>query len=340
MVLYYVIYMEKEFNKKFSSLKSVPHMIILVPLIFLIFISILSCGVNQNKTSIDFPDASGYVNDFTNTFSKSWINQTGQLVQNVEKETSCEIAVAVIDSLEGYSIEEYAAGLFNEWGIGKKDKDNGVLLLVALSDRKLRIEVGYGLEGVLTDLQAKVIIEEVIIPRFSSNKYESGIYNGVIAIVNTIHLDRGMEQISYSDSITLLQKKSFTQSKWFVVVIILSVLLPWILIGVISGSLRLKRYIKEHRCPKCKKIGLVIKQKILINPTYDYPGKLEVEKYCKYCGFKEKSTNTILRLNKRSTPGSSLSGFSSSSGSSSSSSSSSNGFGGGSSGGAGASGSW
>ena len=332
--------MEKEFNKKFSSQKSVTHVIILVPLIFLIFISILSCGINQNKTSIDFPDASGYVNDFTKTLSDNWINQTEQLVQNVEEETSCEIVVAVINSLEGYSIEEYAAGLFNEWGIGKKDKDNGVLLLVALSDRKLRIEVGYGLEGVITDLQANLIIEEVIIPRFSSNKYESGIYNGVIAIVNTIHLDRGMEQISYSDSIALLQEKSFTQSKWFVVVIILSVLLPWILIGVISGSFRLRRYIKEHRCPKCKKIGLLIKQKILISPTYDYPGKLEVKKYCKYCGFKEKSTNTILRLNKRFTSGSSLSGFSSSDDNSNSSSSSSSGFGGGSSGGAGASGSW
>ncbi len=332
--------MEKEFNKKFSSIKSVPPMIILVPLVFLIIIFILSCGINQNKTSIEFPDASGYINDYTNTLSKSWINQTEQFVQNVEKETSCEIAVAVIDSLEGYSIEEYAAGLFNEWGIGKKDKDNGVLLLVALRDRELRIEVGYGLEGIITDLQSKVIIEEVIAPRFSSNKYESGIHNGVIAIANTIYLDRGMEQTLYTDSITPVQKKSFTQSGWFVVIILLSVFLPWILIGVISGSLRLKRYIKEHRCPKCKKIGLVIKQKILVSPTYDYPGKLEVEKYCKYCDFKEKSINTILRLNKSSASESSSSDFSSSSGSSISSSSSSSGFGGGSSGGGGASGSW
>ena len=81
--------MEKEFNKKFSSLKSVTHVIIFVPLIFLIFISVLSCGINQNKTSIDFPDASGYINDFTKTLSDNWINQAEQLVQNVEKIFLC-----------------------------------------------------------------------------------------------------------------------------------------------------------------------------------------------------------------------------------------------------------
>ncbi len=116
-------------------------------------------------------------------------------------------------------------------------------------------------------------------------------------------------------------------------------MLPWILIGAIFGSSRLKHYKKEDRCPKCKKIGLVIKQKILTSPTYDYPGKLEVEKYCKYCGFKEKSTKTIAKLKKSSTSGSSLSYLSPTS-STFSSSSSSSGFGGGSSGGGGASGSW
>ena len=332
--------MEKEFNKKFLSLKPILNIIILVSLIFLF--SLLSCGTNQNKTSLDFPNPYGYINDYTNTLSENWINQTEQLVQNVEKETSCEIAVAVINDLEGSSIEEYAVSLFDKWGIGKKDKDNGVLLLMALKDRKLRIEVGYGLEGVITDLQAKVIIDDVIVPRFSSNKYESGIYNGIVAIANIIYIDQGIEQIAYTDNIAPEPKKSFEQSPWFIVIILMSVILPWILIGTIFGSFRLKCYIKEHRCPKCKKIGLVIKQKILVSPTYyKYSGRLEVEKYCKYCDFKEKSTRTISRLNKSSSSGSSSSDFSSSSSSSSSgSSSSSSSFGGGSSGGGGASGSW
>ncbi len=339
--------MKKEIKKKFESNINLIYINVLITLIILIISLFTSCSTDQNRISSGFPESDGYINDYTNTLSESWVKQTEQFVQDFEKETSCEIAVAVIDTLEGISIEEYADGLFSAWGIGKKAQDNGVLLLVALKDKELRIEVGYGLEGVISDLQAKRIIDNVIVPRFSSNDYESGLYNGVIAIANTIYLDQGIEQLSYTDIIKPASKRGFTESGWFVAIIAISVTLPWVLFGTIAGLLFLKRYINKHRCPKCKKIGLVIKEKILTRPTFDSSVRWEVIKYCRFCDFKERSTRTIPKSIKSAGSGGSSNDFSSpvdSSSSSdfgsSSSGSSSSGFGGGSSGGGGASGSW
>ena len=314
-------------------------------LIFFLVIFCLACSNDRIVSSIDYPEPGGYVNDYTDTISEEWIIKTEELVQSVERKTSCEIAVAVIDSLGGSTIEEYAAGLFNEWGIGKAEQDNGILLLVALDDRELRIEVGYGLEGVITDLQAKEIIEDVIVPRFQNNSYDSGIYNGVIAISNEIYRDQGMQQASLTDSVSPAPKRSFIESgAFFAIIILISVLSPWVLGGTIFGGFRLRRYLRDHRCPKCKRIGLIIKYKTIIKPTYISPGRREVEKHCKYCGYHEKKTTTIpiLAMHSSSSSDSSSSGGFTSSGSSSSSSgsSSSGGFGGGSSGGGGASGSW
>ena len=153
-----------------------------------------------NSGEVSFPNYNGFVNDYTNTLGKDWENKTEQLVSNVEKETGCEIAVAVIEDLQGLTIEEYAVKLFKKWGVGKEDQDNGVLLLVAMNERKLRIEVGYGLEGAITDLEAKEIIDNVIVPRFKENNYKSGIYNGVVAIANKIYSEQGKTEVTYSDT--------------------------------------------------------------------------------------------------------------------------------------------
>ena len=107
----------------------------------------------------------------------------GQL-DSFERETSGQIVVALYRRLpEGAELNDYATRLFKEWKIGQAGRDNGVLLLVFTEDRKLRIEVGYGLEGVLPDATAKRIIEEQITPRFRSGDYAGGIEAGVTAII-------------------------------------------------------------------------------------------------------------------------------------------------------------
>jgi len=129
-----------------------------------------------------FPDYQGFVNDYAGLLSTNAKAQLDAKLTQLEKDTSAEVAVVTIKSLEGDSVEDYAVRLFEKWGIGKKDKNNGVLLLVALDDRKMRIEVGYGLEPVITDGRAGRIRDEQILPRFKADDYEGGIIAGVDAI--------------------------------------------------------------------------------------------------------------------------------------------------------------
>ena len=104
----------------------------------------------------------------------------------LEKETSAEVAFVSVDTLGDSSLEEYAVGLFQAWGIGKKDKDNGVLFLISLAEGDLRIEVGYGLEGVITDGRAGRILDNDVLPFLDTGDVDQAIENGLIAIENYI----------------------------------------------------------------------------------------------------------------------------------------------------------
>src|SRR5690606_17822885 len=103
-----------------------------------------------------------------------------------EDKTSDQVVVATIRSLEGTSIEDYANRLFRAWQLGQKKNNNGVLLLVAPAERKVRIEVGYGLEGTLTDALSKVIITTAIAPQFQQGDFAGGIDAGVDAILSIL----------------------------------------------------------------------------------------------------------------------------------------------------------
>ena len=107
-------------------------------------------------------------------------------LENHEQESSNQVAVLTIPTLGGESIEPYTNRVFRTWGLGRADLNNGVLLLIAKNDRELRIEVGYGLEGSLTDAEAGRIIRNVIVPMFRSDDFEGGTLAGVTAIIGTI----------------------------------------------------------------------------------------------------------------------------------------------------------
>jgi uncharacterized protein len=120
----------------------------------------------------------GWVSDFAGIMSDTVKSQVGTLFAEVKKSTGAEIAVVTVPSLEGMSVEEYAVKLFKKWGIGEKGKDNGVLFLIAPNERKTRIEVGYGLEPVITDGRAGEIIRKTVIPFFKAGDYNQGILQG------------------------------------------------------------------------------------------------------------------------------------------------------------------
>jgi uncharacterized protein len=134
----------------------------------------------------EFPALSGRVVDQASVLSAPVIQQLTTLLAQHEAATGNQVVVVTLSSLQGYEIEEFGYQLGREWGIGEKGKDNGVLLIVAPNERKLRIEVGYGLEGTLTDALSKNIIETVITPRFKQQDLEGGIIEGAKAILGTI----------------------------------------------------------------------------------------------------------------------------------------------------------
>ena len=135
------------------------------------------------SNALDVPPLRGRVNDYAKLLSQERALALEAQLEKFEQETGHQIAVLTIPSLEGDSLEDFSIRVAETWKIGKKGFDNGAILLVARDDRKLRIEVGYGLEGVLPDAIASRIIREVITPRFRSGDYAGGIDGGVNAIL-------------------------------------------------------------------------------------------------------------------------------------------------------------
>jgi uncharacterized protein len=134
----------------------------------------------------EFPAPQGKVNDFADLLPAVDRAALEQQLADLERDTSAEVAVVTVRSLEGRPLEEYANRLFAEWGIGKKGRDNGVLILVARDDREIRIEVGYGLEGVLPDGLAGTVIRETFVPRFREGQYREGLLEGTARVADIV----------------------------------------------------------------------------------------------------------------------------------------------------------
>ncbi len=132
------------------------------------------------------PDHTGAVTDLASVLSPDAEQAIRARVEDVEAKTTAEIAVATVPSLDGTSVEDYANRLFRQWGIGQRGKDNGVLILVAPTERQVRIEVGYGLEGVLPDGLAGDIIRTQAIPKFRDGNFEQGIRDTVDRVATVV----------------------------------------------------------------------------------------------------------------------------------------------------------
>ena len=134
-----------------------------------------------------YPDYKGYVNDFANVISPEKEEALQQKLNKEDRETTNQIAVVTIQTTAPEEIEGFSINLAEQWQPGQKGKDNGILMIFAMKDRKMRIEVGRGLEDDLTDIEAKEIEEDIIVPAFKQQKYEQGIEGGVDAVILAIH---------------------------------------------------------------------------------------------------------------------------------------------------------
>lgn len=142
--------------------------------------------VSSAAWAVTYPEPEGFITDKAGAVDAGAKQSMETLLTRLEKATGAQIAVAVIPSLEGEPIENYAVKLFEKWGVGQKDQDNGVLLVVATKDRKMRIETGYGLEGAIPDIRAKQITSEIIGPKFKAGDMSGGIVAGVDALAGDI----------------------------------------------------------------------------------------------------------------------------------------------------------
>ncbi|MDB5238756.1 MAG: methanol dehydrogenase-like protein [Candidatus Parcubacteria bacterium] len=138
----------------------------------------------------------GYVNDFVHVLPAAEAQALESKLASLKAATGDEVAVVTVPSLGGDTIENYAVKLFQEWGIGGKDSDSGLLILVSSGDHEARIEVGYGLEGTVTDLQAGNIVRNVMIPAFKNDDYAGGISGGVDAVSQILTGSADAEQYS------------------------------------------------------------------------------------------------------------------------------------------------
>ena len=151
--------------------------------VFFFFI-LLFCCLPFTAYGLDVPRLQGYVNDYAGMISPSVRSKIEEELKAFEQSDSTQIVILTIPSLEGENIEEFGIKAAEAWKVGYQGKDNGVLLIVSKQERKIRIEVGRGLEGKLTDLMAGRIIDQTIKPRFKQSDFDGGFITAISALIS------------------------------------------------------------------------------------------------------------------------------------------------------------
>ncbi|PIE56554.1 MAG: methanol dehydrogenase [Desulfobulbus propionicus] len=152
----------------------------------LIYCSLLLVFMAVNVQARDIPKLTARVNDLAGLLSPGTVQQLEGSLASFEREQSTQIVILTITSLDGDNLEDFAIRLAEQWQIGQQGLDNGAILIIARNERKIRIEVGYGLEGSLTDLVAGRIIRTVIRPHFKRGDFDAGVLAGTSAMMNAV----------------------------------------------------------------------------------------------------------------------------------------------------------
>lgn len=162
----------------------------------------------------EVPDLTGQVIDLANMIDSETEAKLAAFLKQHEEETTDQIVVLTVPDLNGEILEEYSLKVAETWQLGQKGKDNGVLFLISKNDRLLRIEVGYGLEGVLTDAHSSRIIRNVVVPRFKEGEFSQGIKNGVLAILDRLQSPAAIEDRKAAAAALNTETKPETSESW------------------------------------------------------------------------------------------------------------------------------
>jgi uncharacterized protein len=151
-----------------------------------------------NVEALVDPMSNFYVNDYANILSEETENEIQSMSVQLSNTDGTQMVVVTVEDLEGLSVEEYANQLFNKFGIGEADSDNGLLILVSRDDRKIRVEVGYGLEGVINDGKAGRYLDAYAVPYLKNDEWDKGIFNVYNALYKEIVTQNNL-QLEYTE---------------------------------------------------------------------------------------------------------------------------------------------
>ena len=216
----------------------------LVPLSLLIAVVAGLVGSAEPLTSIPNPRVKDgtWVTDMPRALRPDTVAHLNQTISDVQRTHGIEMAVVVVRSLNGQSIEEFAEKLFNLWGIGKKGKDNGLLFLWSTGDRKMRFEVGYGLEGVVPDGKAGAILDNYVVPQFKAGNFDAGVIAGVDAVLAAAR----NEAVYLLPPGTESYEEGHSWLSWWPVAAGVPVF-----VAAMTAFRRWRRY-RRRKCPQCR----------------------------------------------------------------------------------------
>ncbi len=231
-------------------------------------------------TTPALPEPKGWVNDFAGVLKPEEISKLDSIIQSLEKETTAEIAVVTVKTTQPLDPKSYVVALMEKWKVGKKDKDNGLIVLVSVDDRRVEVETGYGLEGTLPDSVVLRIIDNDLIPQFKQSKYGDGIIAAVQNYANIIRASASQAPgTTPSPAPAVPPAKSPVSSLGSIGIALGAGLL---LLGVVLAISGIRGY---NRCPVCKKGRCTVTDKVLVPATALAAGTGIRRCACPACGY-------------------------------------------------------
>jgi len=214
-----------------------------MPVILCLLLMVTPVGAVDN-----FAKPVGAINDFAGVLPSQYKSQMEDLAREVLEKTGTAIVVATVTSIGENDAEDYANRLYQAWGIGKKGEDKGVLIFLAVKERKVRIETGYGVEGILPDGLVGEILDKHTVPYLKQNDYGKGLFSAMIAVSSVIAKNANVSLTGHS-SANQPERKNSTQGRSLLPLILLALImipligtrqgramLPWLLLLLFSGS--------------------------------------------------------------------------------------------------------
>lgn len=204
----------------------------------------VSAGIAGEK----YPAPHGAVNDFANVIPQDIKDRMENLSREVLSKTGTAIVVAVIPTIGENDVRDYANSLYRKWGIGEKGKDKGVLIFLALKERRIRIETGYGVEGILPDGLVGEILDKNVIPVFKTGDYGTGLFNAMIAVASVVAKDANVTLSGNPPAEPPRAKDEKHKSSLFTIILIVITfivlmatpqgrdMIPWLLLLIFSGG--------------------------------------------------------------------------------------------------------